>query len=258
MHFLDIVDKALNGFFALMPRKKPSGQQKSIRVIAHRGAHNNKTACKENTMQAIALAIELGCWGVEIDIHTTADDQLVVIHDATLDRLWRVNKRVCELSLQSLKELVPEVPSLTEVINAFAKKIHLFIEVKHPFTGDAVLTQTLQSLEPEKDFHIICLEEPVLNRLSSFSLASRLLVADAHNTGQFCSLSLEKNYGGVLGHYLLLTSAKVHRLQQAGQAVGVGFVDSKRSLYREVNREISWLFTNNARQITQCIKTLAN
>ncbi len=48
-------------------------------VLAHRGA--NRLA-PENTVAAMARAVELGADGVELDVHRSADGQLVVRHDA--------------------------------------------------------------------------------------------------------------------------------------------------------------------------------
>jgi len=49
-------------------------------VIAHRGA---SAAAPENSLKAFRLAGEMGADWVELDIHLTADEQIVVIHDAT-------------------------------------------------------------------------------------------------------------------------------------------------------------------------------
>lgn len=49
-------------------------------IIAHRGA---SAAAPENSLEAFALAGDMGAGWVELDVHLTADRQLVVIHDAT-------------------------------------------------------------------------------------------------------------------------------------------------------------------------------
>ena len=50
-------------------------------IIAHRGASK---AAPENSIQAFARAAELGADGVELDVRRSADDRLVVHHDARL------------------------------------------------------------------------------------------------------------------------------------------------------------------------------
>ena len=47
-------------------------------VLAHRGANRH---APENTVAAMARAVELGADGVELDVHRTADGHLVVRHD---------------------------------------------------------------------------------------------------------------------------------------------------------------------------------
>lgn len=52
-------------------------------VFAHRGACR---VAPENTLPAFACALEMGVAGIEFDVHRTADGQLVVIHDFTVDK----------------------------------------------------------------------------------------------------------------------------------------------------------------------------
>ena len=55
------------------------------RVIAY--AHQGGAwESPSSTLHAIAHALEAGATGVELDVHATADGELVVCHDATVDR----------------------------------------------------------------------------------------------------------------------------------------------------------------------------
>ena len=51
--------------------------------IAHRGTSG---IARENTLAAFKKAIEIGVDAVELDLHGTVDSEVVVIHDASLDR----------------------------------------------------------------------------------------------------------------------------------------------------------------------------
>ena len=53
-------------------------------VVSHRGDH---TQAPENTLAAFGNAIKDGADCVEIDLRTTVDSQLVIMHDATVDRM---------------------------------------------------------------------------------------------------------------------------------------------------------------------------
>lgn len=94
----------------------------STKVWAHRGASGYRP---ENTLDAFALAIEMGADGIELDVQLSADGEVVVIHDETVDRVTEGKGRVAELTLRSLKGLnaahtypdsdIVRIPTLREV-----------------------------------------------------------------------------------------------------------------------------------------------
>jgi glycerophosphoryl diester phosphodiesterase len=54
-----------------------------MKIVGHRGA--SKSA-PENTMSAFECALQAGAHGIEFDVQMTIDNELVVLHDVTLDR----------------------------------------------------------------------------------------------------------------------------------------------------------------------------
>ena len=76
--------------------------EKNIWVAAHRGW---SAAYPENTMPAFRAAAELGVDQIEIDVRVTRDNELVVIHDATVDRTTDGTGKVCDKLLSELKAL---------------------------------------------------------------------------------------------------------------------------------------------------------
>ncbi|MCW8409032.1 glycerophosphodiester phosphodiesterase family protein [Legionella sp. PATHC035] len=244
---LHLIERTVDGYFALRPREKPSLEMvKSTRLIAHRGAHNHAQGLIENTLAAFDLAKELGCWGIELDVHATADKVLVVNHDPTLKRLWGHDRAIARLSFNELRTLSPEVPTLNEVVARYGQSMHLLIELKAPFQDEDALVRALNGLSAGEHYHLLTLNSAVFSSLSQFPKNALLLVAGHNNVRQFCNISLREHYGGVLGHYLLMNNQVVKRLKAAKQIVGVGMIDSKFSMYRELNRGINWLFTNRA------------
>lgn len=243
---LDLIKKIVDLFFAYLPRRKPDDAvRKNARLIAHRGAHDNKQGLIENTDAAFARALALGCWGIELDVHETADGVLVVNHDPDLKRFWGKDLRIKDLDFKTLRQLIPQIPSLAEVVESYGKRMHLLIELKGPFKAEKVLKKTLENLDAGHDYHLLCLEEPLFASLNLFAPEVMLLVPVHNNVGQFCSLAIEKNYGGVMGHYLLMTDKKAQQLRLANKLVGVGLVNSRAGFYRELNRGISWVFSDN-------------
>ena len=252
---LNFLQKTVDSYFALVPRDKPSLEiVKSARLIAHRGAHNHAQGIMENTLAAFDLAKALGCWGIEFDVHATADKVLVVNHDATLKRLWGHDRKIADLKFDELRALVPEVPTLDEVIAAYGRSMHLLIELKEPFQDEDALIQSLEGLSAGEHYHLLTLNSEIFSSMSQFPKNALLLVAVHNNVHQFCDVSLNENYGGVLGHYFMINNKTLNRLKAAKQIIGVGMVDSKYSLYRELNRGINWLFTNRAGTINSYLR----
>lgn len=79
-----------------------NSEGKDVIVVAHRGDWRN---APENSLQAIENCIEMGVDMVELDVRKTKDNQLVVIHDRTLDRTTTGKGLVKEWTLDSLKTL---------------------------------------------------------------------------------------------------------------------------------------------------------
>ena len=71
-------------------------------MIGHRGA---PYTAPENTLLSFRNAIDAGADGIEFDIRLTADDRLVVMHDANVDRCTDGTGPVAEHSLDDLRRL---------------------------------------------------------------------------------------------------------------------------------------------------------
>lgn len=74
----------------------------NIWVAAHRGWCSKYP---ENTMEAIRAAVEIGVDQIETDVRVTKDGELVLMHDATVDRTTNATGKVIDFTLAELKEL---------------------------------------------------------------------------------------------------------------------------------------------------------
>jgi len=95
-------------------------------IIAHRGYSAKFT---ENTIAAFNAAIDSGCNMIELDVHFSHDNQLVVFHDLKLKRITGRTKRVVDYAAEELRSL--NIPSLREVLSVIQKRVPLNIEIKH-------------------------------------------------------------------------------------------------------------------------------
>jgi glycerophosphoryl diester phosphodiesterase len=100
-------------------------------IIGHRGASSD---APENTIAAFALALEQGAQGVELDVRLSADGNIMVIHDATVDRTTDGTGHVSRLSAGALRGLDAgmgqPVPTLDDVFQAFGPAMLYNIELK--------------------------------------------------------------------------------------------------------------------------------
>lgn len=71
-------------------------------ILAHRGA---MTQAPENTLAAFRLAVEQGADGIELDARLTADGEVVVFHDESLERVTDGRGRVRRCTLAELQRL---------------------------------------------------------------------------------------------------------------------------------------------------------
>ena len=74
----------------------------NIYVAAHRGW---SAVYPENTMEAFKAAVELNVDQIETDVRITKDGELVLMHDAKVDRTTDGTGKVCDMTLAELKAL---------------------------------------------------------------------------------------------------------------------------------------------------------
>ena len=100
-------------------------------VVGHRGI--DKLA-PENTIKSFKKAIKLGVNAVECDIHCTADQELVVIHDTTADRTTNGTGNISEMQLTHILELATatgeKIPRFDQVLDTIKGKCKLICELK--------------------------------------------------------------------------------------------------------------------------------
>jgi glycerophosphoryl diester phosphodiesterase len=100
--------------------------------VAHRGLHDDKYP--ENSMPAFEQAVKEG-FNIEIDVHVTTDNRVVVFHDDNLKRVCGVDKLVkdCSLAqLQAMKLCGTEysMPTFEEFLALVDGKVGILCEIK--------------------------------------------------------------------------------------------------------------------------------
>lgn len=116
------------------------------KIIAHRGA--SFLAKKENTLEAFALAIDIGADYAEFDVRQTRDHNLIVFHDDTFD-----NRKISDLTYDELCRKTNakgfKVPLLVDVLKLCRGKIKLDIELKETGYEGSIISLIKQFFEYE-------------------------------------------------------------------------------------------------------------
>lgn len=147
--FIAVLTMACNGQKGGFPTLDQDGK---IAVVAHRGFWNCEQAgYSENSLAALQAAIDNGFWGCELDVHLTADGQVVVNHDGSIE-----GKEISQHNYADFAEdLLPNGerrPLLDEYLAVAAKdkKITLVLELKSG--NPELLDKSVELLKKHKLF----------------------------------------------------------------------------------------------------------
>ena len=147
--------------FLLAPslNKKRRAEMRSFCNVryAHRGLHDATRA--ENSMSAFKAALDAG-YGMELDVRLSSDGELVVFHDATLDRVTDATGRVdsytyAELSKIHLSGTEDTVPAFRDLLKLVDGKVPLIVEIKEEAGSVAVTEKTAELLREYKGAYVV-------------------------------------------------------------------------------------------------------
>lgn len=151
-------------------------------VVAHRGA---SAQAPENTLEAFRLGVEAGADAIELDVHLTADGQLAVIHDESLDRTTDRSGAVAGLTMDEVRAADAgarfsrpddagfpfsgrglRVPTLAEVLDWLPAGVGLVVEIKARAAPDAVV-EALRGRPVREDgrLAVISFDEAAIDRV---------------------------------------------------------------------------------------------
>lgn len=118
--------------------KRPAAPYFYGALFAHRGLHSN--GIPENSLPAFEAAVN-GDYGIELDVHLTADGELVVHHDDGIKRLTGEDGKISEMMAAELtsKKLCGteySIPLFSDVLSLVGGRVPLVVELKRQPTAD--------------------------------------------------------------------------------------------------------------------------
>lgn len=238
------------------------------KIFAHRGY---SAKFPENTMLAFQKAYQAKADGIEIDVHLTKDEEIVVCHDEDLDRVTGTYGYIREKTLQELKSLSfhnnmdsykdykgLEIPTLKEFLEwAGPKDLEINIELKtNIFRYDGIVAKTLALV---KD---LCLEDRVI--LSSFNHNTIIQCKDLApkiRCGFLSANSLAhpedycSKYGVEYYHisYLGLEEDTIEKCHKEGIGLNIWTVDDEIIMKKLLDDGVNGIITNEVEKATKLV-----
>jgi len=194
--------------------------------IGHRGARAYEP---ENTLRSFKKALELDVDAVELDVRRTKDGEIVVIHDAEVDRTTNGRGLVSGLTLEEIKELVTEkgekIPTLEEALDFLDKRVRILIELKEMGLEERVLS-LVHERGLGKNVIIVSFLEEALRKVRELNDEVETgLIYVRHGNPIKAALELKANY--LLPLYRFTHTANVQKAHENGLKVIVWTINKQ-------------------------------
>lgn len=229
-------------------------------IFAHRGACAH---APENTLAAFELALAQQADAIELDVKLSADGQVMVHHDATVDRTTNGHGALKDMSLDELKALDAgssfseafkgeKIPTLDEVFETVGKRTFINVELTNYTTPRDELVETVCMLVKKHK-----LQKRIL--FSSF-FASNLSKARSYLPDVPCGLLAfngllgiwARSFGFAFGKFEALhpalkdmTQQQVARVHRLNRRVHVWTVNDERDMRRLFGWGVDGIFTDD-------------
>ncbi len=202
-------------------------------VIAHRGA---SAAAPENTVEAFALARTLGADWVELDVRTTADGALVVVHDRELPD----GRLVAELRRAELPSSVPLLDAALDACHGMGVNI----EIKRALPSDVVDLLRRRDRVDEVLVSSFALDVVDGVRAIDPSVPTALLTFDLPDPTATVAAAAAAGHPGLNPFVTTVDVALVALAHRAGLAVNVWTVDEPEAIASLAALGVEGIVTN--------------
>lgn len=240
-----------------------------VMVIAHRGFSG---AAPENTLASFRAAIAAGSDMVELDARFSKDGEVVVIHDADLERTTNGRGMVAYYTLKELTRLDAgswfgrkfageKIPTLAQVLDLAKGRIAVNIELKNAHLGSLTLPDlAARALE---EVQRAAMEDAVL--FSSFyphalekitALNSGLRVAFLYHRpwNSLAEVTLGRPFSILNLRKSFLTKGKVELIREAGKELNVYTVNKEPEMEKFVRWGVNGIITNHPDKLIRILK----
>jgi glycerophosphoryl diester phosphodiesterase len=213
--------------------------------IAHRGASGHGLA-PENTLAAFRLAMDIGADLIELDVHRSKDEKIVVIHDDSLDRTTDRKGSVRDLNFREIMSADAgegqRVPLLAEALELMHDRAMVLLEIKpNDITGDVI--QQIRDCDAADHVIIQSFHPEVV--VESFALAPGiprgLLIGGGDD---FAARTCSVGAGLVVPSFNLLNEETVGNVRLRGLGLWTYTIDEPDQMREAVDLGVDGIITN--------------
>jgi len=227
------------------------GQMPKLPVIfGHRGASALEP---ENTFRAFSRAFQDGALGIEFDLRATVNKELVIIHDATVDRTaTNGSGRVKELTLAELRQFDfgfgEKIPTLEEVLKQYGNHYWLNIEIKEPAL-EKTLVDMLADLKVTKKIVISSFLSAPLKRLKELDATIPTALLFNNHSLNLRKVQQALHCDALHPHKSLISRSFLARARRFGFVIRTWTVDSRRVARKFAKLGVDAIITNNPKAL---------
>ena len=228
-------------------------------IYGHRGVPYLK---KENTLESFQKAIDLGYDGIELDIMSTSDGQLIINHDTFL-KIEKNKKEEAVSNIHYNKLNLFKIPLLKNMLITMGHQIKINIEIKDQ--GKISLLVVRELIKMLKEFNLI--ENIIISSFNPFIIKEVKKIDDRFPTAWIWE---EENLKFYNLYYIVLKYFKpnaihiyhriashelINKIHNKGMKVIAYTVNDKRKLETLISKNIDGVFTDNPKILEKVNRT---
>lgn len=252
-----------------------TGCTKSVEIIAHRGA---SYIAPENTMASVMLGWEKDA-DVEVDIHLSKDNRILVSHDSSTKRTGKIDLNIKDTTARELRKIDvgsfksekyagEQIPFLADVIKTIPPGRKLYVEIK---CGKEVLP-ILEKLISQSgkmsqiviigfDLEIVTMSKQLID-VPTYWLKGTEKDKETEkwipHSPQLVKIAEDNGLDGLDVHYAGVNKEFTDAVKAAGQKLYVWTVDNPDEAIRLVNLGVAGITTNRPEWLRKQLKDKAS
>jgi glycerophosphoryl diester phosphodiesterase len=231
-----------------------------VLTIAHRGA---SARYPENTLCAFMAAVEAGAAMCEFDVRSTGDGEIVVIHDATVNRTTDGRGRVESMSLAEVKQLdagAPfgdefrgeRIPTFDEVATSLSGRCAMDVELKADGL-ESRICEILRRHDALGTAVVSSFEAKQLNRVAELEPRLRLMLLDEKDPAAMLDTAGAIGAFAVAPRFNMVVPELCAEAHRRGLAVYTWTVDDEPTMRRFIASGVDGIMTNRPERLSRIL-----